>query len=85
MAHVLVEPEPAAVAAIAPSKPRAEYEPVPVPPVEVSCFYYFLPLPLFLSFYCYLRGVYINPHSVVEVVYVGAVRRRCNVPEEKRP
>ena len=33
----------------------------------------------------YLRGVYIYPHSVVEVVYVGAVRRLCNVPEEKRP
>ena len=78
MAHVPVEPEPAAVAAIAPAEPRAEPEPVPAPPVEVSCFYYFLPLPLFLSF-CYLRGVCIDPHSVVEVVYVGAVRRRCNV------
>ena len=84
MAHVPVEPEPAAVAAIAPAEPRAEPEPVPAPPVEVSCFYYFLPLPLFLSF-CYLRGVCIDPHSVVEVVYVGAVRRLCNVPEEKRP
>ena len=29
MAHVPVEPEPAAVAAIAPAEPRAEPEPVP--------------------------------------------------------
>ena len=52
MAHVPVEPEPAAVAAIAPAEPRAEPEPVPAAPVEVSCFDYFLPLPIFLSF-CY--------------------------------
>ena len=82
MAHVPVEPEAAAVASITPAEPRAEPEPVPAAPVEVSCFYYFLPLPLFLSF-CYLRGVYINPYSVLEVVYVGAVRRRCNLPGEK--
>ena len=83
MAHVPVEPEPAAVAAIAPAEPRAEPEPVPAPPVEVSCFYYFLSLPLLLSFAIYAVSIY--PHSVVEVVYVGAVRRLCNVPEEKRP
>ena len=43
----------------------------------------FIPSPFLVVYY--LRGGYINPHSVVEVVYVGAVRRRCNVPEEKRP
>ena len=82
MAHVPVEPEPAAVAAIAPAEPRAEPEPVLAAPVEVSCFDYFLPLPIFLSF-CY--AILIPTSSVVEVVYVGAVRRRCNLPEEKRP
>ena len=46
MAHVSVEPDPAAVAAIAPEKP----EPATAPAAEVSRFYDFLSLPLPLSF-----------------------------------
>ena len=40
--------------------------------------------PLFLSI-CYIRGVYLFHHSVLEFVYVNAFRRLCNVPEVRRP
>ena len=77
MARVSVEPDPAAVAAIAPEKP----EPAIAPPTEVSRFYdFFIPSPSLVIFANNAQSY----HSVVEVIYIGAFRCLCKVPEERR-
>ena len=78
MAHVPVEQDPTAAAAIVPAEP----EPATAPPAEVSRSYDSSSLPLPLSFLQFPQRLH---HSVVEVVYTGGSRRLSNVPEERRP